>query len=106
MRSVIFLLVAWQVQELMGSMESANRLYSKAVRLLVFLLLEALSLFMLFCELIGLFVVSSVMGRQNFGKRSFALCFKGRVGILSTAVAIKKLDKDDKESLHRHFVEN
>lgn len=35
---------AWQVEELMGEMESAAALYSKAVRLLVFLLVEGPSL--------------------------------------------------------------
>jgi serine/threonine-protein kinase ULK/ATG1 len=36
--------MSWQVDELMGDLEKAALLYSKAVRLLVFLLVEAPSL--------------------------------------------------------------
>lgn len=36
--------MGWQVEELIGEMESASFLYSKAVRLLIFLLVEAPSL--------------------------------------------------------------
>ena len=36
--------MSWQVEELMGDLEKAALLYSKAVRLLVFLLVEAPSL--------------------------------------------------------------
>lgn len=42
--NVLTHLMLWQVDELMGNMESATALYSKAVRLLVFLLVEAPSL--------------------------------------------------------------
>lgn len=40
----LLLICCWQVEELLGSTESASTLYSKAVRLLVFLLVEGPSL--------------------------------------------------------------
>jgi serine/threonine-protein kinase ULK/ATG1 len=40
----VLLICYWQVEELMGDAESAAALYSKAVRLLVFLLVEGPSL--------------------------------------------------------------